>query len=77
MVNYGFVSDENALAKIGIAHTAVESTTFTNNAGRQYTLSSYLASHPAPVVYVCYGVNGMNGISEEKYEKTYRLTPRW
>ncbi|MCR5222297.1 MAG: hypothetical protein K6D90_05495 [Lachnospiraceae bacterium] len=71
MVNYGFVSDDSALAKIGIAHTAVENTTFTNNAGQQYTLKSYLQSHKAPVVYVCYGVNGMNGMAEDKYKSTY------
>lgn len=71
MVNYGFVSDEAAFAQIGISHTAVEKATITNNAGRDYTLDSYLQSHDAQVVFVCYGVNGMNGLSEEKYESSY------
>ncbi|MCR5421775.1 MAG: hypothetical protein K6E98_12320 [Lachnospiraceae bacterium] len=71
MVSYGYISDENALAKIGIAHTAVESTTFTQNSGSRYTLSDYLKARKEQVIYVCYGVNGMNGISHEKYESTY------
>ena len=71
MVSYGFISDDSALAKVGIAHTAVESTTFVNNAGKEYTLQSYLMSHQAPVVFVCYGVNGMNGLAEDKYKSSY------
>lgn len=71
MVNYGFISDENAFAKIGIAHTSVEKATISNNAGREYTLDTYLASHDEPVIFVCYGVNGMNGIAEDKYKSTY------
>lgn len=72
MVSYGFVSDSNVLAKIGVSHTAVENTTFMQNSGKQYTVKQFLAEKKPPVVYVCYGVNGMNGISEEKYEKTYK-----
>lgn len=72
MVSYGFVSDSNVLAKIGVSHTAVENTTFTQNCGKQYSVKNYLAEKKPPVVYVCYGVNGMNGISEEKYEKAYK-----
>ena len=72
MVSYGFVSDENVLAKVGISHTSVLSSTFMQNSGKQYTVESYLKSHKAPVIYINYGVNGMNGISEEKYEKTYK-----
>lgn len=41
------------------------------NSGKQYTVKQYLQNVKPPVVYICYGVNGMNGISEEKYEKTY------
>ena len=71
MVSYGFISDSHVLAKVGISHTSVESTTFMQNSGKQYTVKQYLQSVKPPVVYICYGVNGMNGISEEKYEKTY------
>ncbi len=71
MVSYGFISDENALAQVGISHTSVESTTFTQNSGKQYTVKQYLSTVNAPVIYIGYGVNGMNGISEERYEKTY------
>lgn len=70
-VSYGFLNDDSVLAQVGISHTAVASTTFVQNSGKQYTLESYLKSHQAPVVYINYGVNGMNGISEEKYESTY------
>ncbi len=70
-VSYGFLSDSNVLAQVGISHTAVASTTFTQNSGQQYTLESYLKSHQMPVVYINYGVNGMKGVSEEKYESTY------
>lgn len=72
MVSYGFVSDANVLAKIGVSHTAVENTTFQQNSGKQYTVKQYLQAVKPPVVYVCYGVNGMNGISEERYETTYK-----
>lgn len=72
MVSYGFVSDANVLAKIGVSHTAVENTTFQQNSGKQYTVKQYLQAVKPPVVYICYGVNGMNGISEEKYETTYK-----
>lgn len=72
MVSYGFVSDANVLAKIGVSHTAVESTTFQQNSGKQYTVKQYLQTVKPPVVYICYGVNGMNGISEERYETTYK-----
>lgn len=71
MVSYGFVSDSNALAKIGISHWQVLSTTFTQNSGNKYTLSDYLRAHSEPVIYVCYGVNGLNGMPEDKYESTY------
>jgi len=70
-VNYGFLQDDNVLAQVGIAHTSFARNTFTNNSGKQYTMDSFLASHPAPVIYLSLGVNGMNGISEEKYESTY------
>ena len=71
MVSYGFVSDENVLAKVGISHQAVMSTTFVQNSGKQYTIAQYLKSHKAPVIYIGYGVNGMNG-NEEQYEKLYK-----
>ena len=71
MVSYGIISDSNALAKIGISHWQVLSTTFTQNSGNKYTLSDYLRAHSEPVIYVCFGVNGLNGMSEEKYESTY------
>ena len=70
-VNYGFLQDDNVLAQVGIAHTSFAKNTFTNNSGQQYTMDTFLASHPAPVVYVALGVNGMNGLDEEKYKSTY------
>lgn len=70
-VNYGFLQDDNVLAQVGIAHTSFAKNTFTNNSGKQYTMDSFLASHPAPVIYLSLGVNGMNGISEDKYKSTY------
>lgn len=71
MVNFACVNDDDALAQIGISHMAYMKNTFTNNAGKQYTLKSYLASHQKPVIYISLGVNGMNGISEEDYEKSF------
>lgn len=71
MVSYGFVSDSNALAKVGISHWQVSSTTFVQNSGAKFTLSDYLRTRKEPVIYVCYGVNGMNGLDEEKYKATY------
>lgn len=71
MVSYACINDDDALAQIGISHMAFSKNNFTNNAGKQYTLNSYLASHQRSVIYISLGVNGMNGISEEDYEKSY------
>jgi DNA segregation ATPase FtsK/SpoIIIE-like protein len=71
MVNYGFFNDDAALAQIGISHPSFEKNTFVNNAGREYTLRSYLESHQAPVIYIALGVNGINDPSEEHYESTF------
>ena len=71
MVSYACINDDDALAQIGISHMQFAKNQFTNNAGKQYTLKSYLDSHKKPVVYVSLGVNGMYGIDEEDYEKAY------
>ncbi|MCR5155801.1 MAG: hypothetical protein K6C96_03855 [Butyrivibrio sp.] len=71
MVNYGFFNDDAALAQIGISHPAFASNTFINNAGKEYTLKSYLGSHQAPVIYIFLGVNGINDSSEEHYRNTF------
>ncbi len=71
MVNYGLINDDAALAQIGISHPSFMSNTFVNNAGKQYTLKSYLASHQAPVIYIALGVNGINDPSEEHYKTTF------
>ncbi len=71
MVNYGFFNDDAALAQIGISHPSFASNKFINNSGKEYTLKSYLGSHQAPVIYILLGVNGINGLSEEKYKDTF------
>ena len=71
MVNYGLINDDAALAQIGISHPAFKNNTFINNAGKSYTLKSYLQSHQAPVIYIALGVNGINDPSEEHYKSTY------
>ncbi len=71
MVNYGFFNDDAALAQIGISHPAFASNKFINNAGKEYTLKSYLGSHQAPVIYILLGVNGINDSSEEHYRSTF------
>ncbi len=71
MVNYGLINDDAALAQIGISHPSFANNNFINNAGKQYTLKSYLASHQAPVIYIALGVNGINDPSEEHYETTF------
>ena len=71
MVNYGLINDDAALAQIGISHPSFKNNTFVNNAGKQYTLKSYLASHQAPVIYIALGVNGINDPSEEHYKSTF------
>ena len=71
MVNYGFINDDAALAQIGISHPSFANNTFMNNAGKEYTLKSYLSSHQAPVIYIALGVNGINDPSEEHYKKTF------
>ncbi|MCR5733872.1 MAG: SGNH/GDSL hydrolase family protein [Lachnospiraceae bacterium] len=71
MVNYRYISDEDALAKVGVAHTDVERITFSQNSGKQYTVKQFLASCAKDVVFVCYGVNGMDSIPEDKYKQSY------
>ncbi len=72
LVSYAVISDEDVLAQVGIAHMSVESNTFTQNSGAQYTLRSYLQSHAKDVIYIGYGVNGMKGTDEDTYEKSYK-----
>jgi hypothetical protein len=71
MVNYGLINDDAALAQIGISHPSFKNNTFINNAGKEYTLKTYLASHQAPVIYIALGVNGINDPSEEHYKSTF------
>ena len=71
MVNYGFFNDDAALAQIGISHPSFASNKFINNAGKEYTLKSYLESHQAPVIYILLGVNGINDPSETHYQNTF------
>ncbi|MBR1642753.1 MAG: hypothetical protein IJ683_10575 [Butyrivibrio sp.] len=71
MVNYGFFNDDAALAQIGISHPSFASNKFINNAGKEYTLKTYLASHQAPVIYILLGVNGINDPSETHYRDTF------
>ncbi len=71
MVNYGFFNDDAALAQVGISHPSFASNKFINNAGKEYTLKSYLGSHQAPVIYMLLGVNGINSYSEEQYKSTF------
>ncbi|MCR5108961.1 MAG: SGNH/GDSL hydrolase family protein, partial [Lachnospiraceae bacterium] len=71
MVNYKYISDEDALAKVGVAHTDVERITFSQNSGKTYTVKQFLESDDSDVVYVCYGVNGMDSIPEDKYKESY------
>jgi hypothetical protein len=71
MVNYGLFNDDAALAQIGISHPIFATNKFINNAGKEYTLKSYLASHQAPVIYILLGVNGINDPSETHYKNTF------
>ncbi|WP_026652096.1 GDSL-type esterase/lipase family protein [Butyrivibrio proteoclasticus] len=71
MVNYGFFNDDAALAQIGISHPAFASNKFMNNAGKEYTMKSYLQSHQAQVIYILLGVNGINDASEDHYKNTF------
>ena len=71
LVNNALINDDQALAQIGISHPSFKSNTFINNAGKEYTLKSYLASHQSPVIYIALGVNGINDPSEEHYKSTF------
>ncbi len=71
LVNYGLVKDANVLAEVGIAHVNVLGKTFSQKSGKTYTLDSFLTSHDESNIYIGFGVNGMNYISEDDYEKSY------
>ena len=54
LVKQDFVSKsyyDDALAQIGISHMQYKNNHFINNAGKEYTLQSYLSSHQKPVIY--------------------------
>ncbi len=59
------------LADIGITHIGAQSMKYKTKEGTTYTCDSYWETHQASVVYVCYGVNGINTIKEEQYIKEY------
>ena len=71
LVSYGFVSDSNVLAEVGISHVNVLGKTFTQKSGKQYSVSTFLESHAEQNIYVGFGVNGMDYLSESEYEASY------
>jgi len=68
MYNNGYMPSESVLAMVGISHGAALTMVHDNG----YTLSEYLASHQAGVIYIGYGVNGMT-IPEEDYKDYFEM----
>ncbi|MGN0347141.1 MAG: SGNH/GDSL hydrolase family protein [Lachnospiraceae bacterium] len=72
MVMYGFMPQEQVLAQVGLTHGVAMSTVYQFDNGREYTFENYLLSHQAPVIYICYGVNGMSANLTDDYKNAYR-----
>ena len=51
---------------------SAESTIYTFSSGLQYNFKDYVMTHQADVIYISYGVNGMNYSVEEQYKSAYR-----
>ncbi|MCR4717685.1 MAG: hypothetical protein K5656_10965 [Lachnospiraceae bacterium] len=71
MVDFGYVAESQTLAEVGISHMAAESNTYTFNSGAQYTFDTYLDYNANQVVYISYGVNGINYENVEEYMSRY------
>lgn len=70
MAQQGYIETNTALAQIGLTHTNAQYVTYDTADGKSYTFSSYLKSHQADVVIICYGVNGLT-MNEETYKSSY------
>lgn len=71
MANYGYVAEDSTLAEVGLAHVNAINHTYTYSTGLQYTMSTYLETHKADVIYISYGVNGISFTEEEQYKEKY------
>lgn len=71
MANYGYVAEDSTLAEVGLAHVNAINHTYTYSTGLQYTMSTYLETHRADVIYISYGVNGISFAEEEQYKTKY------
>lgn len=71
MANYGYVAEDSTLAEVGLAHVNAINHTYTYSTGLQYTMSTYLETHRADVIYISYGVNGISFTEEEQYKEKY------
>lgn len=71
MAIYGFIDTNTALAQIGLSHNNAMTTTYKTSTGKTYTFDSYLESHQAKVIYICYGVNGLTQ-NRETYKTAYQ-----
>ncbi len=72
MSGYGYVPEDSTLAQVGLSHMSAESTIYTFSSGLQYNFKDYVMTHQADVIYISYGVNGMNYSVEEQYKSAYR-----
>ncbi|MBO4998388.1 MAG: SGNH/GDSL hydrolase family protein [Lachnospira sp.] len=71
MANYGYVAEDSTLAEVGLAHVNAINHTYTYSTGLQYTMSTYLETHKADVIYISFGVNGISFTEEEQYKDKY------
>ncbi len=71
MVEFGYVDESQTLAEVGLAHMGAEANIYTYNSGMQYTFDTFLDYCANKVVYISYGVNGINYENVETYESSY------
>ena len=71
MVKYGYVDESQTLAEVGLAHMNAESNVYTYKSGLQYTFDSFLDYYSKDIIYISYGVNGINFADEVTYETSY------
>ena len=71
MVKYGYVDESQTLAEVGLAHMNAEANVYTYKSGLQYTFDSFLDYYSKDIIYISYGVNGINFADEATYESSY------
>lgn len=69
MVMNGYIKEEQALAAVGITHLQAYEQKYTfDHTGMTYDFESYIREKQAEIIYISYGINGINYLDEQQYK---------